>query len=72
LGAAAHLLGLLGASDLVMDPGNLNVLYAAFWNYGIYKSTDGGATWTQLTNGLPDSNFGRIELAIGTSKRPTG
>ena len=55
-----------------MDPGNLNVLYAAFWNYGIYKSTDGGATWTQLTNGLPDSNFGRIELAIGTSKRPTG
>ena len=56
-----------GASDLVMDVRSPAKLYAAFWSAGIYKSTDGGATWTQLTGGLPPSNFGRIELAIGTS-----
>lgn len=57
----------VGASDLVMDPQNPATLYAAFWSHGIYKSTDGGAHWTQLTSGLPSANFGRIELAIGAS-----
>ena len=59
--------GKTGASELVMDPSNPNILYAGFWerlrepnkftsggpNGGIYKSTDGGDTWTKLTNGLP-------------------
>lgn len=56
-----------GASDVIMDPKHPNVLYAAFWSYGIFKSTDGGAHWNQLTNGLPDANFGNIRLAISES-----
>ena len=70
------------AIDLVMDPTDPNVLYAAMWEKmrgleyrrsggptsGIYKSTDGGDTWTELTNGLPNSGTeGRIGLAIARS-----
>ena len=54
-----------GASDLLMNPKNPDILYAAFWNIG--KSTDGGTKWTQLTKGLPDKNFGRVELALAPS-----
>jgi len=56
-----------GASDLLMDPSDPNVLFAAFWQVGIFKSTDGGASWAKLTTGLPDANFGRIELAMSPS-----
>lgn len=70
--------GRAGATELVMDPSNANTLYAAFydrhrkpWTFtsggqhgGIYKSTDGGATWRKLTVGLPASQTGRIGLAI--------
>ena len=70
--------GRTGASDLAMDPSNPNVLYAGFWerlrephrftsggpNGGIFKSTDGGATWTKLTSGLPPGPTGKIGLAI--------
>ena len=57
-----------GAADLVIDPQNPNILYAAMWSIhintwgltsggpggGIYKSTDGGDTWEPMTqNGLP-------------------
>ena len=35
-----------GATDLVMDPQNPKNLWASFWGDGIYRSTDGGATWT--------------------------
>jgi len=70
--------GRTGASALVMDPSNPNVLYAAFWqrlrrpyrfdsggeNGGIFKSTDGGDSWTKLTNGLPTGETGNIGLAI--------
>src|SRR5579885_3841104 len=66
-----------GAIDLVMDPKNPNVLYAAMyqhqrkgWGYngggpgsGIYRTMDGGATWTELRNGLPRGDKGRIGLA---------
>ncbi len=66
-----------GAIDLVMDPKNPNVLYAAMyqhqrkgWGYngggpgsGIYRTMDGGASWTELTNGLPRGDKGRIGLA---------
>ena len=38
-------------------------LYAAgYWDY-IYRSTDGGTTWDSLTVGLPNSGYGRIEIA---------
>jgi len=56
-----------GASDLVMDPSNPSVLYAAFWYEGIFKSTNGGHSWQKLTSGLPTANYGRIELAIAPS-----
>lgn len=70
--------GRAGATELVMDPSDANTLYAAFYdrlrkpwtftsggqNGGIYKSTDGGATWRKLTIGLPATRTGRIGLAI--------
>lgn len=73
---------LTGATDLVMDPRNPNVLYAATYqrlrkafgfNGGgpgsaIYKSTDAGATWMKLEKGIPAGDKGRIGLAIAASK----
>ena len=69
-----------GACDLIIDPTNANVLYAAFWevyrkpwtlesggpNGGIFKSTDGGDTWTELTrnNGLPKGTIGNIGITV--------
>ena len=60
-------LGSANASDLVMDAGNPQILYAAFVGIGIYKSVDGGNNWNKLTAGLPGSGFGRIELGIGVN-----
>ncbi|MGY3794629.1 VPS10 domain-containing protein [Aquimarina sp. 433] len=68
----------VGATDLVIDPRNPDVLYAATWQRhrtvagylgggpgsGLHKSTDGGETWTKLTSGIPSSNLGKIGLAI--------
>lgn len=70
--------GRAGATELIMDPSNPEILYAAFydrlrkpWTFtsggpggGIFKSTDGGATWKKLTMGLPPGETGRIGLAI--------
>ena len=71
-----------GVTDIEIDPRDPDVLYAATWqrhrtvaayvgggpNSGIHRSTDGGETWTELTNGLPssdeDANLGKIGLAI--------
>lgn len=67
-----------GASDLVINPSNPQILYASFWdrirsnqesiihgpNAKIYKTTDGGANWTLLSNGLPSGAMGRTGLAI--------
>ena len=72
----------VGASDLAMDPRNPDVLYAGMWRFrrsswnlvsggaddGIYKSSDGGATWRRVAgNGLPTGMTGRIALAIAPS-----
>jgi photosystem II stability/assembly factor-like uncharacterized protein len=68
----------IGASDIVMDPKNPMVLYAATydkerkpWTFnlggpggGIYKTIDAGKTWTKLTGGLPGGMLGRIGLDI--------
>lgn len=70
-----------GASDLIMEPGNPNVLFAGMWSVrrypwdlvdgsktgGIWESTDGGSSWTQLHAGLPDGDTGRISLAAAPS-----
>ena len=71
------------AIDVAVDPGELNIVYAAMWerlrgptfrkaagiNSGIYKSTDGGTTWNQLLSGLPSPNpiIGRISIAVAPS-----
>ncbi|MBZ5617396.1 MAG: hypothetical protein LAQ69_01495 [Acidobacteriia bacterium] len=68
----------LGAADLELQPGSPNVLFASMWHGqrkpwtivsgalegGIYKSTNGGDTWTKLGNGLPHELFGRSNVAI--------
>lgn len=70
-----------GAAGLVMDASNPEVLYTSFWqrirypwalksggpNGGIFKTTNGGRTWTRLVKGLPAGDLGRIGLAISRS-----
>jgi len=62
-----------GATDLVIDPLDHNVLFASFWGDGIYKSTDGGHTWATSMTGLPAGNFseGGTRFALGIS-HPAG
>ena len=71
-----------GVTDVAMDPRNPDVMYAAsyqrrrhVWTLidggpgsGIWKTTDGGATWKKLENGLPKEDMGRIGLAIAPSR----
>lgn len=54
-------------NDIEVNPSNPNILYAAIMSNGVYRSTDGGYTWTKLTNGLPTGGFGRVEIAISPS-----
>ncbi len=68
----------IGVVDVVMDPRAPQVLYAATydkvrkpWTFAegglgsaIHKTTDGGRTWTRLTNGLPTGLIGRIGLQV--------
>jgi photosystem II stability/assembly factor-like uncharacterized protein len=73
-----------GAIDLAFDPTNARTIYAVLWaarqgpwengqwsgpNSGLFKSTDGGSTWQQLTGGLPtpSQGLGRIGVAIAPS-----
>ena len=74
-----------GAIDLCFDPGNPRVAYAALWHgirkpgqsgtsfgpgSGLYKSTDEGITWTQLTgHGLPGGDWGRTGIAVAPGNR---
>ena len=69
-----------GVADLEIDPTNPNILYAGMWSFerkpwthrsgsekgGVYKSIDGGRTWTKLTNGLPKL-MGRIGIRVAPS-----
>lgn len=75
-----------GAIDVVLDPRDPNVIYAAMWDRlrrpwefreggtgtGIWKSTDGGANWVRLGNGLPlGPNMGRVGIAIAPTRPDT-
>ncbi|HEY6809156.1 MAG TPA: glycosyl hydrolase, partial [Gemmatimonadales bacterium] len=69
-----------GAIDVVLDPTNPRVIYASLWQAqrtpwdfssggagsGLFKSTDGGDTWTELTRnkGMPAGVIGRIDMAV--------
>ncbi len=67
-----------GVNEVHMDPRNPDVLYAVTWQRfrnvaslmdggpetGIHKSTDGGYTWRELTEGLPEENMGKTGMAI--------
>ena len=73
-----------GAITLAMDPSNPQVVYAAMWEMsrqhwgfssggpgsGIFKTTDGGAHWTNITHnpGLPTGIFGKVGLAVAPSQ----
>lgn len=75
-----------GCADLTMDPQDPNILYACMWDHrrsphffrsggagsGLYRTSDGGATWTELTgNGLPDKPYGRMAVEIAPSSSDT-
>jgi photosystem II stability/assembly factor-like uncharacterized protein len=75
-----------GAVDLALDPGDSRTIYATVWNArrpvwstyaplegpgsGLFKSTDGGDHWTQLTgHGLPEAQWGRSGVAVAAGGR---
>ncbi len=71
-----------GCSDLSLDPQDSRILYAGMWQFrrwpwffksggpgsGLYRSKDGGKTWTQLKQGLPAGEKGRIAVAVAPSR----
>ncbi len=75
----------VGAIDLQFDPVNAQIVYATLWNTrrppwsiyppsygpgsGVFKSTNGGTTWRQLTSGLPTEGLGRIGIAVALTNR---
>jgi photosystem II stability/assembly factor-like uncharacterized protein len=71
-----------GAIDVAFDPQNPNILFASLWEArrtpwtlssggpgsGVYRSTDGGATWKHLEeHGLPKGQYGRIGIAVAAN-----
>ena len=70
-----------GAVDVEFQPGNANVIFAALWRGerkpwtiisgaregGIYRSTDGGDSWTKVTNGLPNELVGKANIAVSNA-----
>ncbi|OFW07487.1 MAG: hypothetical protein A3H96_07045 [Acidobacteria bacterium RIFCSPLOWO2_02_FULL_67_36] len=77
----------VGGNDVDIDPSNPNIVYATLWEErqgpwenaqwrgtggGIYRSTDGGSTWTPLTKGLPGNGAitqANLAIAPGNPKR---
>jgi photosystem II stability/assembly factor-like uncharacterized protein len=71
-----------GCSDLSIDPQDPRILYAGLWQFrrrpdffasggkgsGLYKSSDSGATWKRLIQGLPAGELGRIAVTVAPSR----
>ena len=71
-----------GVNEVHLDPRNPDVLYAVTWQRfrnvaslmdggpetGIHKSTDGGYTWRELSEGLPEENMGKTGIAVSPIK----
>lgn len=73
-----------GAIDLILDPSNPRIIYAALWEFfrtsyslssggpgsGIFKSTDGGDTWAEISrnSGLPKGVLGKIGITVSPAK----
>ena len=71
-----------GVTDLIIDPTNPEILYAASWQRhrnvavymgggpgtSLYKSVDGGENWSKINKGIPGSKKGKIGLAISPMK----
>ncbi len=67
-----------GVSDLSMDMTNPRIIYAAYWDHrrypwkvqsggpgsGLWKSTDGGDSWTQMSKGLPQGTLGKMGISV--------
>jgi photosystem II stability/assembly factor-like uncharacterized protein len=66
-----------GANEVVFAPSNPQIMYTSLWevypgisgkNSGVYRSSDGGKTWTSCTNGLPAGpKIGRIGLTVSAT-----
>ncbi len=70
-----------GASDLTMDMTNPRILYAGMWRGerkpwalisgaeegGVYRSVDGGDTWTKLGGGLPEGLVGKVGVSVSAA-----
>ncbi len=71
-----------GCTDIAIDPQEPDNIYAAFWEFrrqpwtfnsggpgsGLFKSSDAGATWKKLSEGLPTGEMGRIAVAVAPSR----
>jgi len=74
-----------GCSDVDLDPQEPDILYAGMWQFrrtpwsfqsggpgsGLYRSSDGGAKWTKLRDGIPEGELGRIAVAVAPSRPST-
>jgi len=71
-----------GCADIAIHPDNPKILLASCWQFrrtpysfasggpgsGLYKSIDGGDSWTKITKGIPEGDIGRIVVTINPSK----
>lgn len=73
-----------GAVDMILDPNNPRIIYAALWEFyrtpyslssggpgsGLFKSTDGGDTWVEISRnkGLPKGSLGKIGITVSPVK----